>query len=162
MNNQYKRYCIDTSALVDAWQDMYRPASFPTFWERLDDLIESGALIAPEDVRQELKYPAELNEWARRRDRLFRELDGALQDSLRVVLADFYQLMRKRKYRILATELQADPVVVALARTEECTVVAHEKPRGNQGRPKIPDLCSRHGLKCIRLSDVIEQQGWSF
>jgi len=48
-------YCIDASSIIEAWLETYRPRSFPSFWNRLDELIDSGELISPEEVRQEIK-----------------------------------------------------------------------------------------------------------
>jgi len=72
-------YCIDTSAIIDAWVETYRPASFPSFWERIDELVRKGELISPEEVRQELKYPAKLGPWAADRDDMFIELDSGFK-----------------------------------------------------------------------------------
>ena len=81
-------YCIDTSAIIDAWLEMYRPASFPSFWERIDELVESSELLSPEEVRQEIKYPEDLKKWAAERDDMFIELDSDFQDELKSVLPD--------------------------------------------------------------------------
>lgn len=119
-------------------------------------------MIAPRDVREELLGPDDLVEWADARDRIFRELDEGLQQALRAVLADLDAVMRQRKLQFLAKDLKADPIVVALARLTGSTVVTQERPRGTQGRPKIPDLCQRHRVRCINIADLIEEQGWRF
>ena len=48
-------YCIDTSALMDAWVRWYPLENFPSLWENLDILTNSGQLISSEEVYRKLE-----------------------------------------------------------------------------------------------------------
>ena len=57
-------YCIDTSALIEAWQIDYPVENFPGFWKRMDELIAAERLVAPEEVLRETKKRSdELYAW---------------------------------------------------------------------------------------------------
>jgi len=76
-------FCFDTSTLVHGWVEAYAPTSVPTFWERLASEIDSGSIIAPEEVRQEVTHPDALKAWLRNQRTMFRELSEEMQQDLR-------------------------------------------------------------------------------
>lgn len=66
------KYSIDTSSILDGWRRYYPPDVFPALWDRIDELIASGALRATEEVLTELeRKDDEVHEWARQRTDLF-------------------------------------------------------------------------------------------
>ena len=59
-------YCIDTSGLLDGRSRYYPPQVFPCLWDRIDSIIDSGELVASEEVYHEVQQiQDELAEWAR-------------------------------------------------------------------------------------------------
>lgn len=65
-------YCIDTSALIAAWQERYPPENFPAFWGRVETLIVAGRLVAPVEVLNETtKRSDELHKWLAERKNMF-------------------------------------------------------------------------------------------
>lgn len=152
-------YCIDTSALMDAWARWYPRDVFPTLWDNLDSLIEDGRLISSEEVLQELerKEGDALHQWARHRSRLFAPLDEGIQRAVSVIMANHPRLVDGR-----TGKSYADPFVIATAQVRKSTVVTGERPTGNPNRPKIPDVCKRLGIRCISFTDLIRQERWRF
>jgi hypothetical protein len=150
-------YCIDTSALIAAWQERYPPENFPPFWKRVDDLINSGRLVAPSEVlRETAKRSDELHDWLSERELMFRELDEQIQVAAAKVLARFPRLVGERKFRT-----SADPFVIALARVQRLQIVTDEKPTGKLNRPNIPDVCAELGMTpCMGLLQLIQAEKW--
>lgn len=150
-------YCVDTSALIAAWQERYPPENFPRVWERFDDLIAAGRLVAPTEVlRETSKRSDELHGWLKQRGTMFRELADSIQIEAANVLAVYPRLVGERKLRT-----SADPFVIALARVESLQIVTDEKPTGNPNRPNIPDVCVGMGMpQTINLLQLIQAEGW--
>jgi hypothetical protein len=150
-------YCIDTSALIKAWQVDYPIDNFPGFWKRIDGLIAADRLVAPEEVLRETnKRSDELHTWLNAQKEMFRELEEAVQIEAANVLAQFPRLVGERKLRT-----SADPFVIALARVADFRIVTDEKPTGSLQRPNIPDVCAALGMPpCIPIVGVIRAEKW--
>jgi len=156
-------YCIDTSSIIEAWERQFPPDVVKSFWPRLDELIEAGRLIAPEEVRSELRRPS-LREWAKRRDALFRELTSAAQQTAVTEAVEHLRAeCRRRGLRLRPTDFKADPFVVALARVEGAVVVTEELlAREANARPKIPNLCESFGVRSLGVLDFTRELRWTF
>jgi hypothetical protein len=150
-------YCIDTSALIAAWQERYPPENFPIFWTRIDSLIADDRLVAPTEVLAETgKRSDELHKWLSARKQMFRELEDDIQIAAAAVLTQFPRLVGERKLRT-----SADPFVIALAQVAELQIVTDEKPTGNAQRPNIPDVCTALNMPpCMGLLELIRAEKW--
>ena len=151
-------YCIDTSALLDAWVRWYPPDLFPSLWTRIEDLITDGSIIAPEDVLYELeRKDDDLSSWARKHRNMFHALDEPLQAATNEILSGFPKLVESRKERS-----GADPFVIALARITGAAVVTGEKNTGTADRPKIPNVCDAFAIRWISIVSLIREERWIF
>ncbi|WP_043358369.1 DUF4411 family protein [Belnapia sp. F-4-1] len=149
-------YCVDTSALIAAWQERYPIENFPRFWDRLDAFIAEGRLISPDEVLRETgKRSDELHVWLKARNSMFRELDEPIQIEAAQVLARFPRLVGERKLRT-----SADPFVIALAKIEGLPIITEEKPTGSTSRPNIPDVCAALGVRPMSLLELIRAERW--
>lgn len=143
---------------MEAWVRRYPIDIFPGIWSGLEKLIESGQIIAPDEVLVELKEKEDkLTEWAKAHPKLFYALDIPLQKSVREILNTHPRLVSNGKGRN-----RADPFVIGLARIKNLTVVCNEKISGNPNKPKMPDVCDYYSVKCITMLEFIRVLKWSF
>jgi Domain of unknown function (DUF4411) len=152
-------YSIDTSSLINGFRIYYPYENFPRLWNKhLPELVASGALRATEEVRIELdRQDDELAQWIDDySDELFIEVDEQIQHEVRDILRSHTALIHASRGRS-----GADPFVIALAKLNVCTVVT-EEGGGSPKHPKIPDVCHSLGVPCIRLTELIGQQGWVY
>jgi len=152
------KYSIDTSAILDCWIRYYPPDVFPQVWEKLDDLINAGILIATEQVLIELgKKDDEVYQWAQKREHMFIPINEDIQPIVSFILQNHPKLIDERKDRT-----GADPFVIALAQLEKCTVLTCEKPTNKLNRPKIPDVCNALKIPWVNMLQLFREQGWKF
>ena len=124
----------------------------------MDELIESGQLVATEEVLHELgKKDDEVFAWAKDRQKMFVPINEMIQPVVTAILTDFEKLLDTRRNRSAA-----DPFVIALAKIERCTVVTGERFNDNSNRPNIPDVCRAIGVPDINILQMMRAEGWTF
>lgn len=149
-------YCIDTSALIAAWEERYPPDLFPRFWENIDGAIQRGLVLSTNEVLEETsKRSRDLNRWLKERDGMFIPLEEDIQLEARSILARFPRLVGARRLRT-----SADPFVIATARVRDLIVVTEENYQGSLNKPNIPDVCGELDIECIKLLDLIRRENW--
>lgn len=150
-------YSIDTSSLIDA-SLLYPPDVFPGVWELMEEMIAQGELVASKQVYVELSQKEDsLLEWAKCHDSMFVEVDEETQEIVKS-LPDLEKLVDPNKARE-----DADPFVIALAKREGRAVVSEERPSGTPANKlKIPDVCERVSVPCMRLLEMLRETGKAF
>jgi hypothetical protein len=150
-------YCIDTSALIAAWEERYPIDHFPKFWNLLDFLIELGRITAPPEVLEETsKKSHELHAWLKEREEAFiTDYDEAVLLGVRDILDRFPKLVASHKMAFAA-----DPFVISLARQKKLSVVTQENLTASISKPTIPNVCNAEGIKWMPLLQLIRDEKW--
>ena len=157
-------YCIDASSLINLKQ-YYRRKVFSGLWDKIEDMVRTGRLIAPDEVRREIEKDDLLGPWAKKNKKMFRNPDQEQMNTAKDVIKHFPNLAKPGKFGPAA-----DPFVVALANLEErrrsgsllqekseCVVVTNE--RRTHG---IPVACKHYNIECVTLVDLFDREGWEF
>jgi len=150
-------YSIDTSSLIHLKH--YPSDVFQSLWENLENLIQNGRLISPREVLKELeKRDDEILKWARIHKKMFRDLDPEQTKIVTDVLSNFLTLIDPNK-----ETPDADPFVIALAKSEGCSVITQEKKTTDpNSKPRIPNVCEKYNIKAISLFDFFRELKWKF
>lgn len=157
MADLFPGYVIDTNALIDLWRRRYPRDVFPTLWQKIEELISSGELVAPQEVLSELQTQHdELHGWAKKQN-CFKDLDADQIRHVKRILKEFPSLIDERK-----TVPDADPFVIALAQAKDWKVVSSENPAGASSRKRIPDVCLHYGVTCLSLLEFFRDRQWNF
>lgn len=148
-------YCIDTSALIAAWDERYPIDVFPQLWAGIATLIAEGRLICPEEVAHELdKRSKDLAAWMVAAGPIVVATDQEIVNHVARVLASHERLVAERK-----RGSSADPFVISLAKLRGAVVVT-EEGQGTEAKPKIPTVCTAYRVECISLLEFIRAESW--
>ena len=159
MEDHEKRYCFDTSAFTDSWRRYYKPNSFKVLWNRIGDLIKTGKILIPEEVKKEIGAGNdELITWFKQYHTHIATV-SAEQIAIVTEIVNKYPLVSQYKK---PRAYHADPFVVALGKITSSIVVTYEKRNGDNNHPAVPDLCKEYRVECCSLADLFEIEGWEF
>ena len=156
------KYSIDTSALLTGWKETYPPDIFSVLWQDIDELIDSGDLIASEEVLKELEVgDDDVYHWACRRPRMFVPLDSDIQLVANRILAhpEHCKLVKQNAIRT-----DADLFVIATAFVKGCAVVSSEilMISPSPYKTKIPNVCRDWGIRHLSFLEFIREQHWRY
>jgi Domain of unknown function (DUF4411) len=99
-----KVYCIDTSALIAAWYERYKPNRFPKLWDQLDRLVTDGRLVSSTLVLRECNKQRsdELHGWLKPREAMFITPDEAVQQQVDHIVNTYTGLVSAGKEKFQA------------------------------------------------------------
>ncbi len=140
------RFCLDTSVFINGWNKRYRIDVFPSLWDEINRLLQSGVAFSCDEVYRELAYQDDaLSSWAKERKAFF-ELP-----SEQTVLTYSELIHRFPNFAAQGgAGNEADPWLIAHARLAGAIVVTDEQSASNPRStkpPKIPNICEHLSLR---------------
>lgn len=149
-------YCLDTSALLDAWVRYYSPDVVPSFWKNLDTLVDAGRVWACRQVLEELKRKDDdAHKWLKDRPQIIVEID-ADRFKLAQAISDAFPNWVDGKRN------GADPFIVALGEQKSWQVITGERLTKaiNPRKMRIPDVCVARSVACGSLLEMMRSEKW--
>jgi len=147
-------YCIDTSSLIAAWYERYKPSRFPNLWRQFDELIRAERLLSSIMVLDECSRKSpELYEWLKVREDMFLSPDIDIQRRVDFIVNSYTGLVAQGKEKFAA-----DPFLIATAEVHGHTVVTEEN--GPDSLRKIPGVCRDLKIPSMNLMQLIDAEDW--
>lgn len=156
-------YVFDTNSLSNVLNHYYFER-FPTFWERLYQLIDGRRLVSVREAKHELEERFEKEVISRLTDHNSDFFAIPTVGELEFVrgiysVPHFQQNLEKKK--LLKGGYLADPFIIAKARlTPDGCVVSEENLM--PGAAKIPNICQHFGVVCEKLEGFLTRENWTF
>ena len=155
-------YVVDTNVLITLM--VYHPKDKPTYgaiWDEIEFLIEHKNISSTTVVYDEImKYSGDnqLKKWAKsHKKRFFIPTDQEVFKLAQDVAREFPDLLDKKKLE--TGEPDADPFLIALAKSEGATIITQER----KDLPnRIPMVASHYEVKSIDLYEFFEERKLKF
>jgi hypothetical protein len=148
-------YVFDTNVFISL--GLYYPKRFPTIWDRVNRLADSGNLVSVREVRRELETNCSSEhvlDWVQRYRHVFHIPTNEECQIVSEIFKRNQYLGFVKKRNILKGLPVADPFIIAAAKAKGFCVVTQEsnKPKG----ARIPTACIDFGVECIDLECFLE------
>ena len=155
-------YVVDTNVLITLM--VYHPKDKPTYraiWDEIEFLIEHKNISSTTVVYDEImKYSGnnQLKKWAKSlKKRFFIPTNQEVFKLAQDVAREFPDLLDKKKLE--TGEPDADPFLIALAKSEGATIITQER----KDLPnRIPMVASHYEVKSIDLYEFFEERKLKF
>lgn len=161
-------YILDSNIFIQAHRSYYPFDVVPSFWKKLEELSHKGVISSIDKVKMEIcdrAYPDELANWCADRlpNNFFKDSSISLDSYSELVhWTENSYFNQRAKDEFLTTDL-ADPWLIAVARTNNYTVVTHETSNPNRvSRIKIPEPCIHFGVRYIDGIQMFRDLAQSF
>lgn len=139
---------------------LYYPSRFPTIWDKIEELAETGILRSVREVRKEIEVNCsftQISEWVKSHHHIFMEPTNM---EIRIVTEIFKKTQYRnlvRKQNILRGLPVADPFIIAAGSFYGACVVTQEALR--PGGARIPTACKELEVECTNLEGFLENEG---
>ncbi|WP_354631243.1 DUF4411 family protein [Levilactobacillus brevis] len=172
-NNDSKNFIIDSNSFIAPFRNYYHMDNFPGYWSWLHEQLTSPKkqLLLPKIVYDELASSQDsLAAWIKRDADQYIFKDYQNEPKMWQHFGEVMTYIQNcgfYKDVSIANWSQtgkADPQLIAIAMTYNCDIVTLEQSAGNlstrnpmKHEPKIPDVVTAMGVKCVDLN-TIEQK----
>jgi len=155
-------YVFDTNSLSNVLNHYYR-GRFPSFWEKLDEMIKKRRIVSVREARFELesRFDKAVIEQLKTHNPDFFEDPTAKELSF---ITEIYSVPHFRqnldRKKLLQGGYFADPFIIAKAKVKEGWVITEEDKPEHGAR--IPNICEHFKIECLKLEGFLVKEDWKF
>jgi len=152
------RYTFDTCSFNAVLQPLraYSRDRFQSLWREIEKAIVYGVIVSHVEVYKEILQAKEFKDelaWVRKNKGIFADYDLAREPG---IISDLGSLFPTFIHQYKKQARNADPWLVAQAKANKLTIVTEETGKDTQ----IPVVCSKIGVACVNIRQVIEREKW--
>lgn len=151
-------YTLDANILINL-ENRYPRDVFPTLWELIAQAASNNEVCICRMVRDELtRGRGDLTSW-------LAGIADFVCDPTDAELKIVHDIACAHQGWVRETKNEADPHIIAHAKTDGLILVTEEKRKGRNVSDKnqsIPNVADEYGVRCIGFFEFLRIQKWSF
>jgi hypothetical protein len=151
-------YTLDSNILIGLVQ-RYPRDIFPGIWASIEESVLRGRSCICEAVHREVdRIGDDLHRWAK-------DLPGFVCSTTDQDLQTVALIATKYPGWVQGQLNEADPFVIAHAKSEKSAIVSEESRKGPgtiDKNLKIPNVADEHGVEVLKFFEYVRREGWSF
>lgn len=151
-------YTLDTNILIGLIQ-RYPRDIFPAMWANIEASVTAGESCICEAILREVHRGGDdLHRWAKR-------LRGFVCPTTDAELITVAEIGTAHPDWVQGQLNEADPFVIAHAKTEQSVIVTEENRKGpgaEDKNQKIPNIADEHAVETTKFLDYVRSYGWQF
>jgi hypothetical protein len=160
------QFLLDTNFFIEAHRKSYPMDVFPSFWERIQELVNAEILVSIDKVKGEIfKNEDELKIWCIEKlsNAFFQNSDEAIAEYKQIITWAYSK--RNNPYTQSALDVfmnadEADAWLVAYALKNHLSLVTFEVSSPESKKSiKLPDACIPFGVQCLQPMDMFRVLG---
>jgi hypothetical protein len=151
-------YTLDTNILIGLVQ-RYPRDIFPAIWASIETSVAAGESCVCEAILREVHRGGDdLHDWAK-------GLQGFVCPVTDAELITVAQIAAVHPGWVQGQLNEADPFVIAHAKSERSVIVTEENRKGpgtEDKNQKIPNIADEHRVQTTKFFDYIRSYGWQY
>lgn len=163
------KYIIDSNVLIVSARRLYPKDVFASFWSQMESHIRSGEIVICNAVQQEIsKGNDDLKNWLLEIGKTVapeKDSDSSVVSAYSEMIqgiSESGQYSESAKQEFAKVDI-ADAWIIAHAKAFGYTVVTEEAySSDSKSHVKIPNVCQKENVQCIKLIDMLRALKFRF
>ncbi len=161
-----KRYLLDTNFFIQACR-YYPQEIFPSFWNKLQQIIEDETIVIHETVLEEIfKNEDELTRWIKNTPHFKKVKISEVAFNKYLEMCDWVSNPQQDYLQSAISAFKdnhnADAWICAECAVSGHILVTNEKYGNSRSNVKIPNVCQAFGIEYMSVFDFMREQGFKF
>ena len=148
------KYLIDACSIISQKSGDANPRTVhASMWRKIEEFVEEKIIVTCSEVKLEVK-DEELEGWIGQHECVVIEIDNDIQKNVIKIVNEHPDLIDFSNGKS-----STDAFIIATAMKYNLEIITEE----NKDSPKkIPQICKSYGIPCFKITELAEEESWSF